>query len=301
MIQAHQGKFEDAIAEYQQEIQQQTASVDTYYHLGQAYLLKKDFEAAEQAFRDCLERKPDHRNGLYGLVQALRNQGRGDESREFLGRWRSLRAEESEKLDSLPPRERRDQEKRYTADAYVRAALVYLDTQRVDEALQHFEAALLLHPAHKIAATNWVNVLRQLGRVDRATQVGLRLTEAQPDNVPLLYSVAGLISARNDHQRTAALLEQLLGVQPEHADANREMARLILRTKLRGADSVPEALKHAELAVQHRRSATNLDVLAYALFMSGRKPEAVEALEEAVRLEPDNQAIRQRLEKIRQH
>ena len=76
MIHAHEGRLEEAIAEYEQEIQQQTASVDTHYHLGQAHMLKEDFVAAEKAFRACLERVPDHRNGLYGLFQTLRGQGR---------------------------------------------------------------------------------------------------------------------------------------------------------------------------------------------------------------------------------
>ena len=124
--------------------------------------------------------------------------------------------------------------------------------------------------------------------------------ETQPDNVTLLYLVAGLLVEQQDVQRAAGLLEQVLKIQPQHASANRELARLILRTQLRGPNSAEESLKYAQLAVQQERSAPNLDVLAYALFMSGRHPEALDALNEAVQLAPDNQELRQRLEKVRQ-
>ena len=75
MIHAHQGQLDKAIAEYQQEIQQQTSSTDTFYHLGQALLLKEDFVAAEEAFRACLQREPQHRNALYGLFPSVAKPG----------------------------------------------------------------------------------------------------------------------------------------------------------------------------------------------------------------------------------
>ncbi len=298
MIYAHQGQLDEAITEYQQEIEQQTSSTDTFYHLGQALLLKEDFAAAEEAFRACLQREPQHRNALYGLFQALRNQGREDESRQFLDSWKSLRAAEKERIDFPPPRGNQDQ--RSVAETYFRIALTHLGADRVDEALQHFEAALRFDATHELAATNWVNVLRQMGRIDEAMKLGLRLLEPQPDNVTLLYLVAGLAAEQGDVQLASELLERVLKIQPQHANANRELARLILRRQLRGPNSADESLQYARLAVQQERSAPNLDVLAYALFMSGRRTEAVDALEEAVRLAPDNQELRQRLEKARQ-
>ena len=101
-----------------------------------------------------------HQNALYGLFQALRNQGREAESRQCLDNWRSLRTAEKARFDAPVPGKHQNQDQRSVADTYFRVALTHLGARRVDEALQHFEAALLFDPSHDLAATNWVNVLR---------------------------------------------------------------------------------------------------------------------------------------------
>jgi cytochrome c-type biogenesis protein CcmH/NrfG len=59
------------------------------------------------------------------------------------------------------------------------------------------------------------------------------------------------------------------------------------------------AIELARQAVEAMPSAMNYDVLAFALYVTGDLPRAVEAIETATRLEPANEGFRARYAEIR--
>lgn len=71
-------------------------SADGFYLLGYSYARLAEqrgdpllYQRAEQAFRACIERNPDHAGAYYELTSLLLGQGRSSEAEEMLRQWAS--------------------------------------------------------------------------------------------------------------------------------------------------------------------------------------------------------------------
>lgn len=300
LILVHQGKIDEAIREYRAEIQNGTASVDTYYNLGQAYIQKKEHARAEAPFRECLRLDPEHENAQYGLFQVYRNLGRPDEARAAQARFRELKEKGLRRLETTPEsRAGRAKEIHDVAETYLDIANLYMSVGFREEALQAMKASVIFDPEFETAQILLVDHLRTHGEKTDALDYGLEAVASNPESPELLYLVAGLSAERGRFRESASLLERLLEIEPFNANGLRELARVILRGNLYGPQSGPRAREFALRAVDVHRDALNLDVLAYAHFACNDSESAMNALEEAVGLDPENKSLRQRLDAVR--
>jgi tetratricopeptide (TPR) repeat protein len=112
-----------------------------------------------------------------------------------------------------------------------------------------------------------------------------------------LFLAAGLLTEKNLFPEAMGLLEEAVGQQSVHGDAHRELARLILAGK--GSGDLSRAAALARSAVEKSPAAANYDVLAWALFASGDIDGAVDSIETALRLEPDNPDFQKRLAELK--
>ncbi|MBI4584648.1 MAG: tetratricopeptide repeat protein [Planctomycetes bacterium] len=293
LIYTHEGKLDESAAICQEEIKNGTATADTYFNLGQALLLKKDFPAARQAFKQCIQLNQKHENVFYGLFQVERDLEHSKEAEEAMARFRAIKKEVRKKEESDPKKKsNRGSQLQFTAETYLDVCLTYLHAGLKSDSRRAIEGATLFDPGNAGAQFQLAEMLRGEGAKNEAKERCQKALAIDPQHPGALFLLAGLSTEEKQFQRSAELLEKLISLQPGDADAHREYARLALMGKI----PLEIALSHAQTAVDLQKTATNLDVLAWALHRAGQKEKAIETLKEALELDPGNRAIQQRLE-----
>jgi protein O-GlcNAc transferase len=82
----HQGRSDDAIAEYQQALARAPGYAAAHYSLGDAYHRKGKLVAAVESYRRAVESEPEHTRALAALGQVLQTLARTEEALPFLKR-----------------------------------------------------------------------------------------------------------------------------------------------------------------------------------------------------------------------
>jgi Flp pilus assembly protein TadD len=166
---------------------------------------------------------------------------------------------------------------------------------RLDEALQHYAAALRVKPDDAFAHANLATVLGAQGRTSEAMahcEAALRIDPDYPEahsNLGNVLASAGRLDAAIAHYRTAITL------RPTYAEAHSNLANVLV---MQGhiADAIPhyeEALRiDPDFATAHRN-------LGLVLAGQGRTAEAILHLEAATRLVPGDAEARRQLDLLR--
>lgn len=89
-----QARYEDAVHRFHEAINKDPESADGYYNLASAYhrlgtinKRESDLNQADQYYRMCLDRDPNHQDCHRGLAVLLRERGHGDEAFKLLEDW----------------------------------------------------------------------------------------------------------------------------------------------------------------------------------------------------------------------
>jgi tetratricopeptide (TPR) repeat protein len=323
LVFTHQGRLEDAARAFEEEIRMGTANEDTYYNLGQALSLQSMHEKAIEAYQEAGRVAPGMRSAFYSLAQSLRALGRLDEEKAALDRFRELKQEEDKAAAHRDAGgEDRAGQLQYAAETWMDAAEIFSDavTREKDPAekqrnRQEFqravEEAIRLAPTfvepRKVIVDYWRSV-NDMGKAVRACEEGLKAIPGDPSLAQAAHGLAGtcIDSARGAESPAGwvdlaeRLLRATIASVPTMPDAHRELARLILFWRKDRADLVPEAFAEAQTALQLNQGPENYDVLAFAYHRTGRADLAVRTLLEGLERHPDNETLKQRVEKLKE-
>jgi protein O-GlcNAc transferase len=159
----------------------------------------------------------------------------------------------------------------------------------MSKARPEFERAVVLDPRHAQAHVNLAAILLQQGEAQRAVphlDQAIRLYGRRPDAAQAHYLRAKIYSEDRDAAKAAAELQQAVELAPEFAEAWSDLGES--RKNLSDGKGALSAFRRSvELVPQNPVAQARLG--AY-LLDSGAVHEAVEHLDEAVRLDPKNQS-----------
>ncbi len=175
-----EGKFGDAVIEYQKAVQRDPNFAEAYYRMGLAFERDNKPTEAFAAYRQATELAPDHLEALkraadLALVRYLSDPGRPRALYELID-------QAAEKLLQHDPK---------SFDGNRFRGHLALSDRKPEAALEAFRTALLAQPNEPRAMTAVFECLRQLGRNAEAEQTALALIDAQPGFAPiydLLYA-----------------------------------------------------------------------------------------------------------------
>ena len=172
--------------------------------LGECYLFMGDFDKAQNYYSKALAASPEQADAYLGLATVAVQRGELENAAAFYA-----------KASSLCPSDK----------AYAGLALVEMELGRHDKAFEHFAAALAENPTNIFA----LNGLVQEGYFrNRLTEVLPHLENALTvnDTEALRYALAGCLAALGRDADAREQLEQLLGSNPQHANAQELYARV---------------------------------------------------------------------------
>ncbi|MEN8161323.1 MAG: tetratricopeptide repeat protein, partial [Myxococcota bacterium] len=177
--------------------------------------------------------------------------------------------------------------------AHVRGLLGRLALARGDtaEAERRFAEALKRSPDDASALAGRALLEHQQGALTEAIGTMDQAAAAAPGNGDYPYIAARMVLDSGDREAAREKFEQVLRDHPGHVGTANDLAFLLAED---GTD-LPEAQRHAELAVRLRPSPETIDTLGYVKLRRGAAEEAVGLFERALARQPDYATARYHL------
>ena len=262
------GRFEEGLAATRIAVEQRPDSAEALANVGSALIHFEQLEEAEEHLRRAVRIDPRSTTGHQNLAEALRKQERYAEAVESYRRVLAI-------------------DMRF-ALAYVGMGSALFGAGRHEEALDAMDMALSLKPDLPMAATLRMHMgraARELGRLDEAAAHFERAAAIDPGNVQPLLDLADLRFRQGQTVDAERILQGVRESRTGDPEALHGVAEA-LRARGRFEESIGayrEALRaDADFAPAHAG-------LGIALFQSGAYEEAIEALEQALTLNPDQE------------
>jgi tetratricopeptide (TPR) repeat protein len=295
-----QGKTEEAIRSLQQAARLPQAPSESHYLLGQAYLQSGNPTQAKESFRRAVSLSPDHTQAVFGLFTASQRLGQAEEVARYREQFQKLEA-----LDRRALSDRSAQEDTRSGLPLVRktvartvfgAAQIHRAHGQPEQAANLFYRAAVLDPDQAAYRAALESFYVQRKALADAAPVFERLTAEQPSN-HLNYLYLGRIHARLQNVDAAERdFSKVQALAPGWPEGYRAQAELFLRA----GRKLPEALRLARKAVELAPAANHYHLLAAICAENGDRPAAINAMKQAVALEPNRTLYREFLLKLQE-
>ena len=293
------GRYDEAVKELEQELLVSPRSVKINFLLGQAYLKLKDYEKAQVYYHKALEIAPDLENAYYGLVRiytALKQKEKAKEYQIKFRKFQRLRAKESRALSSGASLYTRDLSKlrRAVAQTHLDAQRLYLARADVKKTEEILKKAIEIDPDNTSCYERLGALYHNTNRLAEAVSQFQQISRIEPSNI-YSYLNIGMISFKlKKYSDAEAAYARVITIAPQQAVGYRELSRLYLTTGIK----IVEAGKLAQKAVELEPSAESFFVLGWAFHLNGDLNQALKAIQQAIRLEPNNPKYRRIYESI---
>jgi len=290
------GQYSEAIEELEKEIKVSPQSALSNYLLGRAYLQQKEYDKAKTHYETVIELQPNHTQAHYGLSSVYAKLKQADKAKEYLALFKQLKAKDMEILEH---RDKASMDIAAAPQALVALALdaekLYRergDLERAEELMKRVET---IDPNNTKCLERLAMLYQMSGRIEEALAQFEKMREIQPRN-PFCYLNIGTLSSQlKRYNEASKAFQHAIALAPKQSFGYRHLARLYLQTN----KGLSEARRLAEKAVELEATGENYFILGWACDVNGDRTSALAAMEQAVKLEPDNLKYKQVYEIIK--
>lgn len=183
-----------------------------YMNDGHSAAWDQQWEKAAVSYRAALQEIPDQPKALNNLGLALHQLSRFDEALEIYKRVAQLSPEEPVALERIAQLSERLGDLKGAVDAAMRAADLYVNQREVEKAIENWVRVITLNPDHVMAHSRLALTHERLGHIKPA------VTE--------YLAVASLLQRAGNPEKTAELINKLLTISPDSAEARQAQTLL---------------------------------------------------------------------------
>jgi tetratricopeptide (TPR) repeat protein len=263
------------------------AGADTGYEFGRNYLsLGSVFyergypETSETFFRRALQDDPTSAEAVYGLGSIYLQQQKTKEARESFERALKLQASYP---GTIP-------------NAWNNLGILSAREGDAAVAIDFFQRALQIDPAHLIALVNLGNAYRQQKEWTEAKKALQRAFEVVPDDPEVNYSLGMVCAQLEESDRAEEYLKRAVSLRPVYPEALNNLGVLYLRTK-KPEEAVHSFEECIRVAPEYDQSYLNL-ARVYAI--QGQREKARDVLLELLKQHPDHGQAKTALSQLAQ-
>ncbi|WP_457574758.1 tetratricopeptide repeat protein [Desulfolithobacter sp.] len=334
-IDVQEEKFDQAIGEYGKALELNW-SVDLALEMSEVFLRQKRYGEAVELYQKILRDDPENERVRIALVHVYLLQNREQEALRELNRLKTVSSRpdrvdltiarlfaRQKKFDRAATILRQVLEKNDLSEGRFLLALIYFQEKKYQEALGQLRHIDRQAPEYEDAVFLQVRIYRALKQVEQAIEileeavqeetgrssemfvllaalyrtqnredkgrdVFSRALQAFPDDENLLYEYGLFLEHSGEHDKALSVMQQVIRVQPRHAGALNYVGYTWADQKVH----LDKALEYIEKAVSlEPENGYIRDSLGWVYYRLGRLEEARKALEEAVKLSPDDPAI----------
>ncbi|MCP4260950.1 MAG: tetratricopeptide repeat protein [Planctomycetes bacterium] len=291
------GKYAEAITVVEEEIKIFPSSVTAHFQLAEAYRQLKEYDKARQFYEQTINFEPKHSHAHYGLARVYTKMDQRDKAQEHLAAFRKLRSKVTAAYMArrVGPIEDLASLRASVVRTYLDAEPLYRDSGNITKAEE------LLNRAYEIEPDN-TRCLERLGllyyttkRPTKALEYFEKVARVDPNN-PFSHLNIGQVAARlKMFEKAERAFRKTIELAPSKASGYRELARLYLRNNR----NFPRAKKLTQKALSLEKTAANYFLFGWASDVNGDRIRALEAMEKAIKLEPQNRQYRKIYEGIK--
>ncbi len=272
-------------------------SAEALHLLAEAYLAAHRDAEAKQAYLRVIASKAASSRTYYGLMMACRRLGESGPAAAYEQEFRQQKQRER----AVAVAQRRDHwdersVQRRLADTYLSAAAVYQSRGRLEQAIQYWRQAAAADATHIESRQFLVMALADGGQVEEAARLAGELQQLEP-TVAQHAVVAGRLWMRLARWELAeAALRRAADLAPRDGQVYGFLALLYLQW----GKKMDQAAACARRAVELAPTAAHYALLCEACQRAGQPAAALEAIRRAAELAPDNPAIVQQFQRLKQ-
>jgi len=251
-------------------------------------------DAVPHLERAC-QLNPNEANAFYVLSQAQRRLGQTEAARQTLEKFQKVRKNEYDA--EVEDRMTADDQKTMQAIAagfHASAAAFFFNQDQVGRAEAHLRQAIRISPEALPPRELLANVYVRTDRLPEARAAYEELIRLAPRRADYRVNLATLYLHLRETPPALVELHKALELDPNQPEALANLARCYLSSR----QNSPEALSLCRRLIALQPTAPNYDLLGWACYANGQIQDALDALTNAIHLEPDNPAYRQRYRRI---
>ncbi len=290
------GQTEEAIAVMEQAV---SRSGFGYYYLGQAYLQSKAYEKARDSYQRAVDIHTDNAQAYYGLALASIRLGQPEKARQYQEAFRKYGVEDPESVKARKRHPKRlsglAQERSITANACTGAADIYRDHGNLQQAERLWKKAAVIDPNNSASREELLALYEHSGRLEDARTFFEQLTQMQSKNVLDHFHLGNLCTRLNRRDEAEQAYLNVTWHAPDRPHGYEALAQLYLTTGWK----LPAAKAFASRAAQLRPSPQNYFLLAQVCTKIGDRADALTALEQALKMDPENVPCRRLYDELR--
>ena len=274
-VHLRRGQEQSALADFRKAVDIAPLGAVEHNNIGNIYRKLGQIERAMEAYRDALRADPQYIGAYNNLGLCLQERGRLKEARALYDKALAIRPENPILRNSL-------------------GTLCALKGDR-KEALAQFERAVKGDPGWAVAQGNMATLLFEEGRVAEAKGAFEKLVELEPESAEARLNLALALLMAQEWKPARDQLEEVLRRDPRNLRARVALGETLLRTgDLEGAQSQLEQAVRLESNLPRVYNS-----LGEVYLQRGLKKEAARAFLKSLAIEPQQEAIRQRLAEAR--
>jgi len=287
------GKNPEAVAKAEEELALDPENLEAHLLIGRACLGLQQYEKAAEHYEKAGRIRPDDSRPFYGLSAVYARLGPKEKAEAAAARFRELRAVEDKKLqEDREARRSAGDHRAWGAKALTKthtdAGRVYASHGNPEEAEIHWRRAAAVCPDNQVCRHALVDLYLQSGRPRQALTFAEQLRQLEPNNVTYQLNTGALLTQLQLHDAAEEAVRKGLALEPNNRTAHVSLVRLLLfRKRL-----LPEAQALARRLVELEPTVEHLGLLAEACRLSGDLAGARAAIEQAMKLDPGNKAIK---------
>ena len=295
------GQTNEAIRLLEKQFPRSSQNEQTHFLLGRGYLQLREYEKAREHYEAVVAVDPKHRNAHYCLVTVFTRLGNKDRSRQHMAKFKELaQTALASNPNAMEWANRHLQElRKNAAGSYLVAGQIYQAHGYMWKAEKDWRRGVAVNPKDRSCRMELATLAMRYGRTDEAQRIYQQLIDIAPDTPRHYLQKARLHAYLKQFNSAQQVLQLLIERLPERADGYYAMATLYLDSGYPGTgQEVAEAQRLAAKAVELQTTAANYSLLGRACENNDDQAGALEALSEALRLDPDNATYQKRLQQI---
>jgi len=292
----NQGKPEEAVQVLEEDLKAHPRSMPTAALLGQAYLQVRQYEKARRHLESSVRTSPDYPAAYHGLTTACAQLGDKEKAQEYRKKFQELQSDrDKRRRQELKTKDDMARLRQTVASTYADAARVYIvrgDAQAGER---------LLLRARELAPNGspWLLMLASLyerqGRRDEALAILADASQRAPRELSAQLSIAFAYSRLGSNDKAEDAYRQVIELAPHQGSSYAALAQFYLQV----GQKLPEAKDLAQKAVELEPAREYWFLLSQACLRSGDRHAARRAIEQAVALDPGNDAFRRLHDQLR--
>jgi tetratricopeptide (TPR) repeat protein len=251
-----------------------------YLSLGSVFFERGYSETSETFFRRALQDDPASAEALYGLGSIYLQQQKLKEARASFERVLKL---QSSYPGTIP-------------NAWNNLGILSAREGHTPQAIDFFQHALQIDPAHLIALLNLGNAYRQRKDWPEAKKALQRAFEVDPDDPEVNYSLGMVCAQLEDSDRAYEYLKRAVALRPVYPEALNNLGVLYLHTK-HPEDAAHSFEESIRVAPEYDQAYLNL---ARVYAVQGKREKAREVLLELLKQHPDHAQAKAELNQLGQ-